>query len=83
VTATRPRQSHRAGLVDWLCVAVVVVVLSGFAFLLVISDYVADGPVLISVSGTHGLHEGDVFIGVGWVAAVASLLLLTVRRRRG
>ena len=82
MTDTQQRQSHRAGVLDWVCVAVVVAVLTGFAFVLVISDYVADGPVLFSLSGTHGLHEGDLFIGVGWVLAVASLLLLTVRRRR-
>lgn len=63
----------------WLCAAVVAVVLSGFAFLLVTGRYLQDGPVIATVTRSHGLHEGDVFIGAGWAGAMVALGLLLLR----
>jgi len=74
---------RRPDWVDWACAVVAVVVLTGFAGLLVTGRYLADGPVLFAVSKRHGLHEGDLYVGTGWVLAVAAVLLLTLRRRRG
>ena len=77
------RWFRRPDPVDWGCALVAVAVLTGFAALLVTGRYIADGPILLTVSAQHGLHEGDLYIGTGWVLAVLAVLLLTVRRRRG
>ena len=68
-------------LVDRLCAVLAVVVLTGFALLLVTGRYVADGPVLLSLSAEHGLHEGDLLVAAGWVAGVAAVVRLLIRRR--
>lgn len=47
--------------------------LTGFAMLLVTGQYINDGPVLISMSATHGLHVGDAFVLLGWAAAMLAL----------
>ena len=63
----------------WLYAALVEGVLSGFAFLLLTGNYLNDGPVVVRVTAQHGLHEGDLFIMAGWVAASLSLAALTLR----
>jgi hypothetical protein len=68
--------------VRWLYVVVIGAVLSGFAFLLLTGHYINDGPVLVSVTGRHGLHEGDVFVIVGWTVSMAALLRLALSSRR-
>jgi hypothetical protein len=68
--------------VRWLYVVVIGAVLSGFAFLLFTGQYTNDGPVLVSVTGGHGLHEGDVFVIVGWTVSMAALLRLALSSRR-
>jgi hypothetical protein len=68
--------------VRWLYVVVIGAVLSGFAFLLLTGQYINDGPVLVSVTGRHGLHEGDVFVIVGWTVSMAALLRLALSSRR-
>ena len=65
-----------------LCSAVVGAVLTGFAFLLVTGEYINDGPVLLSLSGSHGLHAGDMFVVAGWGVAMAALVVLTRGSRR-
>ncbi|WP_336033482.1 hypothetical protein [Geodermatophilus sp. FMUSA9-8] len=66
----------------WTCAAVTGAVLSGFAFLLVTGNYINDGPVLVRLSVTHGLHLGDLFIGAGWLVAMLMLLVLARPDRR-
>ena len=70
------------GVVAWVCAVVAIGVLTGFAALLITGRYLADGPVLLSVTENHGLHEGDVFVGAGWLLAVVAVVVLTVRRGR-
>ena len=60
----------------WLCALVVGGTLSAFTFLLVTGDYITDGPVLVAVTKTHGLHAGDLVVMAGWAVAMAALLLL-------
>ncbi|SHF61850.1 hypothetical protein SAMN05444351_0217 [Geodermatophilus nigrescens] len=56
--------------------------LTAFAALLLTGRYFNEGPVLVSLSETHGLHKGDVFVITGWAAGMLSLTgLLLVRRR--
>ena len=68
-------------LVDRLCALLAVVILTGFALLLVTGRYVADGPVLLSLSAEHGLHEGDLLVAAGWAAGVTAVARLLLRRR--
>jgi hypothetical protein len=86
VTATGQERStprsRRPDAVDRACALLAVVVLTGFALLLVTGRYLADGPVLLSLSGGHGLHEGDLLVAAGWVAGVAAVVLLLLRRSR-
>ncbi|KQS68855.1 hypothetical protein [Modestobacter sp. Leaf380] len=63
-------------MVRWLCALVAAFVVSGFAYLLVTGRYANDGPVLLQLTVTHGLHAGDLFIVAGWVVAMAALALL-------
>jgi hypothetical protein len=66
----------------WACTLLVGAVLSGFAFLLVFGRYPNDGPVVIRVGPSHGLHAGDLFVIGGWALAMAALVLLATRRGR-
>jgi hypothetical protein len=68
-------------MLDRLCALLVVVVLTGFALLLVTGRYLADGPVLLSLSAEHGLHEGDLLVAACWAAGVAAVLGLLLRRK--
>ena len=68
-------------MLDRLCALLAVVVLTGFALLLVTGRYLADGPVLLSLSAEHGLHKGDLLVAAGWAAGVAAVLRLLLRRR--
>ena len=68
----------------WLCALIAGGVLSGFAFLLLTGRYINDGPVVLTVTGGHGLHTGDLFVMAGWlVAMVALAVLVTGAKRRG
>jgi hypothetical protein len=49
---------------------------SGFAFLLLTGRYINDGPVLVTLSSQHGLHEGDLFVIAGWAVSMVALLAL-------
>jgi hypothetical protein len=60
----------------WLCALVAGAVVSGFAALLVTGEYANEGPTLLSVSSSHGLHVGDLFVLAGWAVAVLALLTL-------
>ena len=65
----------------WLHSLLVGAVLSGFAFLLVTGQYTNDGPIVVSLSATQGLHLGDLFIVIGWAVAMLSVARLTVMTR--
>ena len=62
-----------------MCALMVGGTLTVFTFLLVTGDYITDGPVLIAVTKSHGLHAGDLFVMAGWAVAMAALLLLARR----
>ena len=63
----------------WLYALVVGGIVSGFTVLLLTGNYINDGPVLVALSESHGLHAGDLFVIAGWAVALAALALLTRR----
>ena len=67
----------------WLSALLIAAVLSVFAVLLLTGRYLADGPVLLRFGPEHGIHAGDLFIVLGWAAAllaVVELMRATGRR---
>lgn len=64
----------------WSSALVVAGILSGFTFLLLTGDYINDGPVVVAVTDTRGVHAGDLFVVAGWAVAMAALGLL-IRKR--
>ncbi|SDO98265.1 hypothetical protein SAMN05660199_02923 [Klenkia soli] len=66
----------------WVCAGVVALVLTVFAVQLVTGPYETDGPVVLPVTYSHGLHAGDVPVLVGWVLAMVALVLLARRPAR-
>jgi len=65
----------------WVFSLAIVVILTGFALLLLSGRYFNDGPVILALSANHGLHKGDVFVVTGWAAGVLSVVGLGVSRR--
>ena len=49
-------------------------VLTAFAVLLLAGHHAYEGPVLLRLSEDHGVHLGDVFVVLGWAAALAAEL---------
>ena len=60
----------------WIAAGVVVAVLSVFAGFMVVGTYNWEGPVLLTLSPTHGIHTNDVLVVLGWLAAVAATAVL-------
>jgi hypothetical protein len=60
----------------WLCALVTGGVLSGFTFLLLTGEYIKEGPVVASVTPSHGLHAGDLVVLAGWAVGIVALFLL-------
>ena len=67
----------------WLSALLVAAVLSAFAVLLLTGEYLNEGPVLLSLTPTHGIHEGDLFVVLGWAAALLAVVgLIRAPERR-
>jgi hypothetical protein len=62
----------------WLCALAAGAVVSGFAALLITGEYANEGPVLLRLVGSHGVHAGDLFVLAGWAVAVLALVALAV-----
>ncbi|PWJ55159.1 hypothetical protein SAMN06264364_10480 [Quadrisphaera granulorum] len=58
----------------WTATAVAVVVLSAFFVLIVSGRVVTEGPVVMVLTRTHGIHVGDLFALAGWGVAVLALV---------
>jgi hypothetical protein len=59
--------------------------LSVFAVLLLNGRYHAEGPVVLGLTATHGIHRGDFLVAGGWLIgmiAVATLVFDRPLRRR-
>ena len=57
-------------------------VLSAFAFLLITGEYTRVGPVLLTISETHGVHRGDIGIAALWLLGVIGVLTAARSGRR-
>ena len=64
----------------WVGVLRTAAVLSGFAVLLLTGDYIREGPVLVTLSGSHGIHRGDVGIMACWTLGMIGLLVAALSR---
>ncbi|WP_138734438.1 hypothetical protein [Modestobacter excelsi] len=67
-------------MVRWVGALLTAAVLSGFAFLLLTGDYIREGPVLVTLSETHGIHRGDVGIVAFWTIGMIGLLTAVLAR---
>ncbi len=61
----------------WLYASVIGAVLTGFSFLLITGQYIEDGPVLVQLSSSHGIHRGDLIVIAGWMVSMLALFALT------
>src|SRR4051812_43741404 len=66
----------------WVGALMTAAVLSGFAVLLLTGDYVREGPVLLTLTATHGIHRGDVGIVSFWTLGMIGLSIALFARRR-
>jgi hypothetical protein len=66
----------------WLGALLAALVLSGFAFLLLTGDYIREGPVVMTLTGSHGIHRGDVGIVSFWTLGMIGLAVTAVSRPR-
>ena len=57
----------------WLAAAVVAAVLTALALLGVAGQYPGEGPELLQLSETHGVHLGDLAVAAAWAGALALL----------
>lgn len=64
----------------WLAALVVGGIVSGFTFLLLTGDYINDGPVVVALTESRGVHVGDLFVLAGWAVSVAGLGVLARKR---
>jgi hypothetical protein len=69
-------------MVRWAGALLVVAVLSGFAVLLLTGDYVREGPVLVALSATHGIHRGDLGVVAAWLLGVIGVAVSVGSRPR-
>lgn len=66
----------------WLTTAVTSAVLTAFAVLIVSGRVVTEGPVLLVLSRTHGVHLGDLGVLAAWCAGVGTPVVRGLRRHR-
>ena len=76
--------SYRRAVIRWTGAVVTALVLSGFALLLLSGQYVREGPVLVTLTASHGIHRGDLGIVAAWLLGMIGLLtgVLAGRRQR-
>ncbi|QXG74634.1 hypothetical protein KUM42_12125 [Modestobacter sp. L9-4] len=67
----------------WAGALLAVGALSVFAVLLLTGDYIREGPVLVTLSATHGIHRGDLGVVAVWALGVIGVLVGVLSPRRG
>jgi hypothetical protein len=66
----------------WAGALLAVAALSVFAVLLLTGDYIREGPVLVTLSATHGIHRGDLGVVAVWALGVIGVLVGVLAPRR-
>jgi hypothetical protein len=66
----------------WAGALLAVAALSVFAVLLLTGDYIREGPVLVTLSATHGIHRGDLGVVAVWALGVIGVLVGVLGPRR-
>ena len=69
-------------MVRWAGVLLTTAVLSGFAVLLLTGDYIREGPVLFTLTQSHGVHRGDLGIVAAWALGEIGVLTSALSRPR-
>jgi hypothetical protein len=73
-TAGADRQDDRV--LRWFVGLVAAAVLSAFAALLLNGQYRVEGPTLMTLWGSHGIHRGDILIAGGWLIGMIAIAML-------
>ncbi len=68
-------------MIRWPAASTTALVLTGFTLLLLTGRYREEGDVLLTVTATHGLHRGDLFVLAGWLVGMACTGVLLVLSR--
>ncbi len=66
----------------WLVGLVAAAVLSVFAALLLNGQYRVEGPVVMTLWGSHGIHRGDILVAGGWLIGLIAVVVLVAERPR-
>jgi hypothetical protein len=66
----------------WFVGLVAAAVLSVFAALLLNGQYRAEGPVVLTLWSTHGIHRGDILVAGGWLIGMIAVAVLVFERPR-
>jgi hypothetical protein len=64
----------------WLLGLIVAGILSAFTALLLHGNYLDMGPVVLTLTRTHGIHRGDILVAGGWLVGVIAVLTLVLDR---
>jgi predicted outer membrane lipoprotein len=67
----------------WLLGLVVAAILSVFTALLLHGEYVDMGPVVLTLTRSHGVHRGDILVAGGWLIGIIAVLTLVLDRSQG
>ncbi len=71
---------HHGRVLRWLVGLVAGAVLSVFAALLLNGQYRAEGPVVLTLWATHGIHRGDILVAGGWLIGIIAVAVLVFER---
>lgn len=63
-----------------LLITLVAVVLTALASIITIGDASGEGRVLLAISGTHGIHTGDVPVLFAWLVSIGCCAAVFVRQ---
>lgn len=78
----RPARGYGRTVLRRLSAVLVAGMLTVFAVLLLTGEYANDGPVILRLGQDRGIHEGDLFVVLGWAVGLASVAALVAGGRR-
>jgi hypothetical protein len=66
----------------WAATAVAVLVMTAFAVDIISGRVVTEGPVLLTLSRTHGIHLGDLYVVAAWLLGAGTSVIHSLRQQR-